>query len=119
MPSKISENPPLVLCLGSDQRLLEIRGRVLATHYGAVSLGNIEELDALPATKQFDVVVLCHSLSSEQCDMATTIVRERWPKAKIVALSREGSSFLTAADQTIRSLDGPSVLLQAIDGLLA
>jgi hypothetical protein len=91
---------------------------VLAKHYDAVLVGSLEEMRALPADKQFDVVVLCHSLSSDECDLAAAIVRDRWPAAKILALSVERSSCWTSADRIVRGLDGPSALLQAIDRLL-
>jgi hypothetical protein len=91
---------------------------VLAKHYDAVSVGKIEEMLALPAEKQFDVVVFCHSLSSRECDLAGSVVRQRWPDAKILALSIDQSSCWTSADRIIRGLDGPSVLVQAINRLL-
>jgi hypothetical protein len=107
-----------VFCLSRDQRLLETRGMVLAKRYDAITVGSIEEMWALPVASAFDVVVLCHSLSAEECDLSASIARERWPQAKILALSVDSSSCWTFADQVVRGLDGPSVLVQTIDRLL-
>jgi hypothetical protein len=79
--------------------------------------GSIEEMRALPVVTQFDVVVICHSLLPEECDLSALIAKERWPKAKIVALSIMRPGYRSFADQVVRGIDGPEILLQAIDRL--
>ena len=110
---------PRVLCVSRDQRLLESRHLVLSRKYETVTVGSVEEMRSLPASEQFDVIVLCHSLSSEECDVSAELVRGRWPKAKIVALSVEQNGCFDGADEVVRGLDGPRVLLGTIDYLLA
>lgn len=109
---------PHVLCFSRDQRLLETRGMVLSKHYNAELVGSIPELKALSPDTHIDTVILCHSLSPEECDLSASIVRERWPKAKILAVSGERPSCWTFADKVVSGIDGPSVLLQAIDSLV-
>ena len=115
MPTDFSQQRLRVLCLSRDQRLLETRGMVLAKHYDAAIVGSIEEMRALPVVTQFDVVVICHSLLPEECDLSALIAKERWPKAKIVALSIMRPAYRSFADQVVRGIDGPEILLQAID----
>jgi hypothetical protein len=110
---------PRVLCFGRDPRLLETRRLVLARRFETVTVGSIEEMRALPVDEEFDVIVLCHSLSLEECDLSSELARARWERAKIVALSIEQGDCSLAADQTVRGLDGPRFLLSTIDHLVA
>ena len=107
-----------VLCLSRDHRLLQTRQMVLASRYSAIAVGNVAELSALPADLHLDVVLLCHTLSKDESELAARIARERWPGVRILTLSAERSNPSTYADGTIRGLDGPRRLLQAIDGLV-
>ncbi|HEY1578297.1 MAG TPA: hypothetical protein VGF82_14610 [Terracidiphilus sp.] len=114
-----SKRVPRVLCVGRDPRLLETRQLVLAKRYETVTVGSIEEMRALPIEEEFDVVVLCHSLSFEECDLSSELARGRWRHAKIVALSIQQGDCSVAADQTVRALDGPRFLLRTIDQVVA
>ncbi len=91
---------------------------VLANHFNVVTVGSMAEMQALAQDRVFDVVLLCHSLSSEECDLAATTARRRWPEAKILALAVERSSCQSYAQHTIRGLDGPRLLIQAIEHLV-
>jgi hypothetical protein len=91
---------------------------VLARHYLAFAASSIEDMSALAGDKGFDVVVLCHSLSSEDCELAASIARLRWPHAKIVAISVERASCWMSADRVVRRLDAPTALLEVIDRLI-
>ncbi len=112
-----SNRSPRVLCFSRDPRLLETRRQILATRYEAVTVGSIEEIMALATDEEFDVIVLCHTLSVEECDLSAQTVRVRWPGAKIVALSAEQGGCSEAADRIVRGLDGPRLLLDTIDQL--
>jgi hypothetical protein len=91
---------------------------VLESRYEVVAAPCLEELQEVTTDHDFDVILLCHTLSSEDCDLATSIARVRWPNAKIVALSVERSSCAKYADQIVRGLDGPRLLLRTIDNLM-
>lgn len=91
---------------------------VLAKRYDVIPVRSSKELAALRDDLPVDLVVLCHSLSADECDLSSSIVRNRWPHAKILALSVERSSCWKFADRTVRGLDGPTILLQSIDNLL-
>jgi hypothetical protein len=92
---------------------------VLAQHYEVTLVGNVDELQAMPANRRLDVAILCHSLSSREIDLAVSIVRQQWPHAKILPLSLGRTSGRKSTGLTVRGLDGPSILLQAIDHLLS
>jgi hypothetical protein len=88
-------HPSHVLCLSRDSNLLGTRRMVLESRYEVVAAPCLEELQEVTTDHDFDVILLCHTLSSEDCDLATSIARVRWPNAKIVALSVERSSLRT------------------------
>lgn len=108
-----------VLCFGRDLDLLRTRTQVLARKYDAVELSDVDELECLPAEPAFDLVLLCHSVSLEDCRTSAEIVRDRWPQAKVMALTTGASRVpYGEADAVIMSLQGPVVLLRAIDLLM-
>lgn len=98
---------------------MRTRRLVLASRYNAVSaVASIQEIETLKEP-EFDVIVLCHTLSQEECDLAVRICQTRWAGAKFVALAKERSKCDWSADRVVRALDGPKILLRAIDGLVA
>lgn len=114
-----SERYPRVLCFSREAVLLETRQQVLNKRYSVVGVNSVEEMMALDPGLEFDVVILCHTLSVNDCDFSTQFVRARWPGAKIVALSVEQKSCSEIADRVVRGLDGPRFLLNTIDQLVA
>jgi hypothetical protein len=90
---------------------------VLQSRYEAVAAANVEQVETLPDS-HFDVIVLCHTLATEECDRAVSICRTRWPGARILALTVERSSCEEFADELVRGLDGPAMLLNAIEHLI-
>jgi hypothetical protein len=118
MPHDAIQPRPRVLCFSRDQSLLETRGAVLATRYQTVTVMSVEEIYALQPDIQFDVVVLCHSLSDTDCDVASAIARQWWPQAKILGLATSRSGCSTSADGVVQTADGPCALLRAVDSLI-
>ena len=116
----LSTGPQIqVLCFGNDPRLLATRHMVLATRYDAVSVGTFAQLETLPQSSNFRVVVLCHTLKADECERTAAIVRQHWPEAKILAIAlRSESCSEQTSDARMASLEGPSALLQAVDNLL-
>jgi len=75
-------------------------------------------MELVPLEKAISLVVLCHTLTSEEYDLSASIVRERWPGAKIVAVSEDPTSSWNSADGIVRGIDGPSVLLKVLESVL-
>ena len=108
-----------VVCSGRDLPLLRTRLQVLVKSYDAIEVSSVRQLAELPGEPAIDLVLLCHSLSPEECSASAEIVRERWPAAKMLALTTGG--FRTPyerADAVVLGLQGPVVLLQAMDRLI-
>lgn len=106
-----------VLCFSRDACLLQTRRMVLASRFEVVAIGSLEEMQKLPNDQRFDVVLLCHTLSREECDLARDIAHRRWRSAKILALSVERSSCLEYADRTIRDWTAPVSSFKRLTGL--
>ena len=118
MPHDAIQQRLRVLCFSRDQSLLETRGAVLATRYQTVTVKSVEDIYALPPDSQFDAVVLCHSLSDAECDVASAIAGQWWPKAKVLGLTTARSGCSTSADRVVQTADGPAALLRAIDSVI-
>ena len=107
-----------ILCYGKNPVLLKTREAVLAKRYDVTVVYSLDEIANIPAATQFDVLLLCHSLSTEDCHACSEIARHRWPKCKVVALTASGSGCANEqADRNLPGLDGPTALLSTIQEL--
>jgi hypothetical protein len=106
-----------VLCLSRDPNLLRTRQMILASRYDAMAAGSVEQLAEVAPGQEFDVILLCHTFSSEECRVIEQIARGRWPHAKIMAIAGERPDCSNYADFTVRGLDGPGKLLGALEHL--
>src|ERR1700712_3463984 len=99
----------LVLCLSRDQRLLKTRVAVLAKQYQVVPVSTVEEMMYLPNGTMFHLILLCHTLRKEDCDGAREIIRQRWPAATMLSMTK-GDQSCSAKDgeMAVRGLDGPA-----------
>jgi DNA-binding NtrC family response regulator len=61
----------------------------------------------------FDVVVLCHSVKSEDREQLVAKMKARSPGAVLVFVSDGEDS--SVADVTVHSMDGPVALLRSIE----
>lgn len=112
----ISRRPHLrVLCISRDQRLLETRQLVLITRYQATCVHNPEEIQDIPEHEAFDVLLLCHTLSQEECQRSADIARKRWPAIKVVAIWLGWPKSLEFADVPVSATEGPNSLFEAIE----
>ena len=113
--------PASVLVFGRDHQLVHTRTLILEKAgfhvHTAASLPDIRQLPSQPA---IDVMVLCHSLSPQDCDKALSITRERWPAIQTIALtsgSRDCGSDLT--DAVMEATEGPAKLIHVIRSRLS
>lgn len=116
--SKVMDSSPHILCFGRNPVLLETRCAVLAKHFAVLSVGSLEEMAQIRPSRPFNLVLLCHTLSAEECNAGSEIARHRWPGSKILALT-SGSPGCTEAkaDRDVSCLDGPRALLRVIQDM--
>lgn len=98
--------------------MLETRRAVLAKRYDVIAIDSLEGIAQVSPMTEIDLVLLCHTLSPDECHAAADIARHRWPGTKLMALSSgEPSCAHTDADRDFCCLDGPTALLQAVQEL--
>jgi hypothetical protein len=78
-----------ILLVGEDLRLLATRAAVLRRVDAEVDLGRPEELSARMAERQYDLLVLCHTLREKDAEAITQLASQRWPATRILQIVRE------------------------------
>lgn len=76
-------------------------------------------LNQIVAEHPIDLLILCHSLTVEECERARSIVHAFSPQAKILILV--AGSFprcATPEDPVVSTGDGPKALLETVDELV-
>lgn len=121
-PNQIS-----VLIFGHDARLLDSRKWVLqGCGYRALSARFLSAIDRVPLEPPVDLLVLCYTLSSRECESAIVKARIRWPEVKTLVLERQAAPRPVAASlgtppvlsQVARALDAPDPLLSTVGQLV-
>ncbi len=105
-----------VLVFGRDDQLVHTRCLILEkAGFRVHTAASIPDLEQLLSQPTMDVMVLCHSLSPQDCDEALILTHERWPRLQTIALvsgsSNCGSEF---ADAVIETAEGPAKLVTAV-----
>jgi hypothetical protein len=75
------------------------------------------KLWGMPAQEPVDVAILHNKLSSFQLEAACRLIRQRWPHAKILLVSRRESSLDDGLYDDRASTAAPEVLLTTIERL--
>jgi hypothetical protein len=113
--------PAHILHLGYDELLLQTRSWVLE-HAGfhVTTLSDLEVLGQLDGVPPVDLLLLCHTLSPDDCREAEIWLRLVRPTGKTLRLVENGLENLPETEHhTFRSLDGPTPLLESIQKVLA
>lgn len=113
-----------ILLFGNDALLLKSRQMVLESAgyevYVAPSILALTHILANhPASHPIYVLILCHSLTGEQCNRAQSIGREHFPQMKVVILAVNGLVSHTAeGDSVVDTAEGPKSLLSTVEELV-
>ena len=115
MPSAIS-----ILIYGRDAQLLESRKLLLersgARVWQAINLTEIARLDP---ERDIDLLILCHSLKTEQCDRALAMAQGRWPGVQCLMLTAGSRGYHPGLPGRFVDVnDGPANLLSTVAKLL-
>ena len=111
-----------IVCVGKDAHVLGIRCKVLATRFetSCVLYPGADEASALKETDApSELMVLCHSLSREECNRLAERYRQTHPGAPVLSISAPGR-YATAddSDAIVAALAGPDRLLNETERLL-
>ena len=105
----------VVLSVGSDRALLRLRDEVLRAAGYVVREHVPAQLTSFE--HDFEVVILCHSIPSEQRRRIIEFIRSQKPNAPILLVRADGENS-EMVDATVHGLDGPQTLLDCIGKLL-
>jgi CheY-like chemotaxis protein len=105
---------PEILCIGRDPVLNRTRRMVLHRCFVVAIAASRAEAVAQLAARSFDLVLLCYSLSDEDCQSLLKDVQTAQPNAKILALSSGHMRLTLALPHEEFASEGPEDLLRKI-----
>ena len=109
-----------ILIYGRDRQLLETRQWVLeGAGYRVSKATELAGLAQLVPVEQIDLLILCHTLSQEECGRALAVVSTRWPQVHTLLLhaGRRGSDIGSSGD-VVDMREGPAKFLKTVSRLV-
>ncbi len=108
--------PASVLVFGRDYQLVHTRGLILEkAGFQVRTASSLPDIQQLLSEPYMDVMLLCHSLSSQECDEALAITHQRWLQIQTIALvSGSSDCGSESADTVMEATDGPAKLISAV-----
>jgi hypothetical protein len=102
-----------VLIVSRDEMLLRTRELIIGAYFHATGVARPSEAAAQLKVRHFDLIVLCHSLRSEESEDLANLAHRQQPPAKVLALGprTEGIEKRPWADDQIGVDAGPFGLL--------
>ena len=102
-----------VLVVSRDEMLLRSREMILGAFFAVRGAGRFVEARSLLTSNSFDLIVLCHSLTADECERLASMARERAPRCQVLAMSStSGGSVKPWADKQLGVDAGPYGLLK-------
>lgn len=108
-----------VLIVSRDDMLLRTREMILGAFFEVEGAGRPSEAKALLKGNAFDLIVLCHSLTPDECEHLANLAHSQDPTAKVLAMSANGCSKAQSwADRQLGVDAGPYGLLKECSEML-
>ncbi len=114
------DNQKRILLVSRDLMVLQTRKLMLGAYFDVSAAGRVLEAKILLANRPFDLIVLCYTLTDDDCQKVRDAALLRCPEAKILMLTVPGygtaqqanDSYLLPAEQ------GPFILVKKAAELL-
>lgn len=102
-----------VLIVSKDEMLLRTRELIIGAYFHATGVGRPSEAAAKLKAMRFDLIVLCHSLRSDESEVLADLAHRQQLPAKVLALGprTEGIEKRPWADDQLGVDAGPFGLL--------
>ena len=109
-----------ILVYGSDELLLGTRTMVLENAgFQVFSAIGSDDAKSIMKSGKIGLVVLCHSLSEQQCEAALDFAKRQQPPLETLVLTATGSPCSEHTTGAIlNAFDGPRKLVQTVQDLL-
>ena len=102
-----------VLVVSRDEMLLRSRQMILGAFFLVEGAGRFTEARSLLDCRTFDLVVLCHSLTSNECEQLAMLARRQIPRPQVLAMSASSrASIKPWADEQLGVDAGPYGLVK-------
>lgn len=102
-----------VLVVSRDQRLLQSRQLILGAFFQVDGAGRIQEAERLLCKRNFDLIVLCYSLSDFDLEQMAGILDQQDPQPKVLTLKAAHSKVVPSPTDRMHMLEaGPYHLLK-------
>ena len=75
-----------ILVVSRDQMLLQTRRLILGTYFEVEAAGRMSEAGMILSKRDFDVIVLCDTLSDSECRQIADMVRDQTPQPTLFCL---------------------------------
>jgi CheY-like chemotaxis protein len=108
-----------ILMYGRDADVLETRARVLEQAGHRVrTVASLDALERMLSTEQADLLVLCHSISMEECGRSIALTIP-WPQTKSLILTAGLKGYYTQIEGPVLDImDGPANLVSTVGKLV-
>lgn len=112
--------PVSILCFGSDPTLVRTRQQIFQRAGFITRIAESkQELSRCFAQYAFNILVICHSVSTEECDAAKQLAHSQKALTLVLVLDRGAHTCnADAKDAMFQTTLGPEALLRAISQLL-
>jgi DNA-binding response OmpR family regulator len=102
-----------VLVVSRDEMLLRSRQLILGAFFLVEGAGRFTEARAMLNSKSFDLIVLCHSLTSTECEQLAMLARKQVPRPQVLAMSASSRASINPwADKQLGVDAGPYGLVK-------
>lgn len=82
---------PQILVVSRDQMLLQTRRLILGTYFDVQSAGRVSEAGSVLSKNDFDLIVLCDTLTDAECQQIATMVEDHRPKPTLLSILGPGT----------------------------
>jgi len=109
-----------VLLVSRDLTVLQTRKLMLGAYFDVRAAGRVVEATILLGEQPFDLIVLCYTLTEDDCRKVLTAAQLRCPGAKILSLTLTGYAASRSARQSycLSAEEGPFILVKKSAELL-
>jgi DNA-binding response OmpR family regulator len=80
-----------ILVVSRDQMLLQTRRLILGTYFEVEAAGRISEAGSILAKRDFDLIVLCDTLTNLECQQIAEMVRDQRPQPTVLSILGPGT----------------------------
>lgn len=102
-----------VLVVSRDEMLLRTREMILGAFFKVRGAGRFSEASALIKSNDFDLIILCHSLTEDECERLAMLSLDKSPRPQILAMAASSrAGFKPWADKQLGVDAGPYGLLK-------